>query len=559
MVEKWQNAESMFSQLEQLLGDPFDLSNPLGAAEIIAADEQERLCPGSEELLDQLGFSALYVPTQHGGQFGYLPDLVRDLRPVFSRDCSLGLGYGVTTLMAAVNVWAAGDSDQQASVAKRIMGGEKISVAYHELAHGNDFTANELSATGNGTGYRLTGKKEIINNAVRADTAVVFARTGNRPGRSHSLFLVDLAETQNVARLSKYRTTALRGAQLGGLKFDGADVAAGAMIGADGTAVDIALRSFQVTRTVMAGAGLGPADISLHLAASFAQSRVIRGRTVDSYAHARTNLAMAYALILAAEAAVLEVAHNIHDSPGQASVQTAAVKYIAPILVEQAMEYMAVVMGARFYLRSGPYALFNKHFRDLQPVGVGHAGGTSCLLTIIPQLRTIAGPPGSVGTHADFVDFGRLKLRASAGDLTLAVLPVRAAALADASAEVGNQHAVANLEREYAELCSSITALMPNELGIAAPASAFGAAAKYCRLLVLSSALGVFERSRHEFDAAWARIAVSAVLAQERGVRPNLDPDDVDVVFSEIGQRTRQGRSNCLDGAPVRRSIPDHK
>ncbi|MGC7323270.1 acyl-CoA dehydrogenase family protein, partial [Mycobacteroides abscessus subsp. massiliense] len=91
-----------------------------------------------------------------------------------------------------------------------------LSVAYHELDHGNDMAANEVRAVATAGGYRLSGRKEVINNASRASAAVVFARTSDRPGRSHSLFLADL---DNVRRLDRFRTTALRTAQLGGLDF----------------------------------------------------------------------------------------------------------------------------------------------------------------------------------------------------------------------------------------------------------------------------------------------------------------------------------------------------
>lgn len=393
------------TRIDRALGDPYDPANNLSTQAILAADEAGELIPGGEELLDSLNFSAQFVPEALGGQLSSIPELVSALRPIFSRDCALGLGYGVTSLMAGLNVFTAGTSEQQRALADRLLQGEKVSVAYHELEHGNDFTANDCSAelTGDGT-YRLSGRKTVINNADRAESAVVFARTGTDIGRSHSLFHVDL-RARGVVRLPRYRTTSVRGVHLAGLDFSGAPLAADSLVGARGTGAETALRSFQVSRTVMASAGTGPVETALFLALSFADARVLHGHRVLDFPHARATLALARALLHSVDLAVAETARLLHTDPIAAGPRTAALKWAAPRLLEQAVEYLAIVLGARFYTRTGPYALFGKHCRDLAPVGIGHAGGTSCLLSILPQLsRLLRDETGSIERPTDLAE-----------------------------------------------------------------------------------------------------------------------------------------------------------
>ncbi|WP_446226120.1 acyl-CoA dehydrogenase family protein [Nocardia sp. IBHARD005] len=553
--------------IESALGDPFDAAGPLPADAVLAADEAGRLADGAEDLLDTARLNAAFVPAELGGTLRSVPQLIGALRPVFARDASLGLGYGVTTLMAGLNVWTAGDDAQQAALADTILDGGKVSVAYHELDHGNDFSANQMRAVETGGGYLLAGRKEVINNAQRARAAVVFARTDDRPGRAHSLFLVDLTDAaHSVSRLPQFTTTALRGVTLSGFDFDRHPVRAADLVGARGTGAEIALRSFQVSRTVMASAGIGPVDMALHIASAFAGQRVLRGRTVDSMQHARTNIALANALLLATDAMVGSVARRIHSHPEAVAAHSAAAKYLAPHLLEQAMEYLAVVLGARFYLRTGPSGLFGKHFRDIGPIGIGHAGGTSCLLTILPHLPRLTRDT-ETGSSAELlftpttsgtgIPFGRLRIGVPVGDPYLAGLPSALASLDDAGP--GGGGSAATTARTLPAFLDAARGLAGTELGIDAGPRAMAVAARYCELLGIAAATGHHQVHPHPFTAAWARLAIAAIEARRTGLRPDVDIADVDTVFDELTHRTRTGRSHCLDAAPVLRSIPQEK
>src|SRR4030095_3393033 len=101
--------------------------------------------------------------------------------PVFRRDAALGLGYGVTSLMAAVNVWTAGSARQQEAMGALLLGGGRAAVAFHELGHGNDLLGNDFRADQMGEKLVLTGSKHVINNVDRAGALVLFARAADAP------------------------------------------------------------------------------------------------------------------------------------------------------------------------------------------------------------------------------------------------------------------------------------------------------------------------------------------------------------------------------------------
>ncbi|GBG35999.1 acyl-CoA dehydrogenase family protein [Mycobacterium montefiorense] len=548
--------------IEEALGDPFCPTNPHGVEALLTADSQGLPPDATYSLLNEIGLQRIFVPTQLGGSFSDVLTVLRTLQPVFARDAGLGLGYGVTSLMAGLNVWHSGSAIQQRELADRLLASQSVSVAYHELDHGNDFSSNSLQTAPDPCGYRLHGRKEVINNAGRASSAVVFARTSDTPGRSHSLFLVDLGnadapEMTTARRLPRFRTMALCGAQLAGLEFEGHPVTTQDRIGAEGHGIEIALKSFQVSRVLMAGAALGPVDISLHMTAAFASQRIVYERRVAEIPHARTNLAIAQSLLLAVDAAVSAAAVCLHTAPEYASSQAAAVKYAAPILLESAMEHLAVVLGARFYLRTGPFALFGKHYRDLAPLGIGHAGSTSCLLSLLPQIRQLLRENVDTATRTAAsstlppLDYSRLSLRTGSPDPIVTQIP-HAAQLPHGHSQ---NDAVADTIDALARLRNGVAALPASSLGVTASPDAFDAAARYAKIFVAGAALAARERSRTEFSDAWVRIALSAIHAHGRR-RPALDPTDVDVVMHRIERNTAGGRSLLLDEYAVQRSVP---
>lgn len=96
------------AELERRLGDPGDPGNPLRLDALLAADERGVLLAEAEEALAAFRLNAEFVPTELGGRLDRIDTLGRVLRGVFRRDASLGLGYGATTFLAAIAIWAAG-------------------------------------------------------------------------------------------------------------------------------------------------------------------------------------------------------------------------------------------------------------------------------------------------------------------------------------------------------------------------------------------------------------------------------------------------------------------
>jgi alkylation response protein AidB-like acyl-CoA dehydrogenase len=520
------------AELNTAFGDPADPANPVGHAQLLAADEAGELSAAGEKLLDAFGLNAEFVPTAHGGRLERLDSLTRVLREVFRQDVALGLGYGVTSFMAAVNVWTDGDERQRARLAKILLGGGRVSVAYHELAHGNDFLRNEFEARVRPDGsFLLHGAKQVVNNAARAQAWLLFSRTDPAPGpRSHSVLMVEADEVapERLTVLPRYGTVGVRGCYLSGLDFDRAPVPERALVGELGHGADLALRSFQLTRSALPGMALGAADSALRTVVSFARGRRLYQQTVAEIPQALATLGGAFLDLLVSDCLCLAGTRSVHLLPAEASVYASAVKYLVPALLQGAVHDLSVVLGARFYVREGEFGIFQKHLRDLPVLSLGHAGAAACQATIIPQLPRLArrswfrgdpAPDALFDPRADLpeIPFDRLALTGGQDGLS-ASLVAAADTAPDGSPHERAVHAlVLHLTDELRRIQQESLALAPVDRTALASPAGFALADRYAVVLAGAAVLGVWRRARDQ----------GAVQGAEPGGRRGADRGSV--------------------------------
>ncbi|MER8062452.1 MULTISPECIES: acyl-CoA dehydrogenase family protein [unclassified Streptomyces] len=305
------------ARLEALLGDPYDPANPHGLRALSAADDRRTPPAETESLLAEAGLGAESVPAVDGGRLTRADLLVRALRPVFRRDVALGFGYGITSRFAAGADWAAGDALQRLEVADLLLRGGRATILHHEPAHADAILRHEFSARPTASGYRLDGRKDVITNAARADLQVVYARTGTHAPRSHSVFLLDprRAPADGVRYLSRVELPGMRGALFSGLDSTAAPLPPETLVGGVGDCVAVALRVFQVNRSVICGLVIAAAGTVLHAAV-----RTATGGRAGPVAGRRGGapLTGVFADLLAADAMAMVVLRALGLLPDQA-------------------------------------------------------------------------------------------------------------------------------------------------------------------------------------------------------------------------------------------------
>ncbi|MFJ9590924.1 acyl-CoA dehydrogenase family protein [Streptomyces acidicola] len=563
--------QARVAELESGFGDPHDPANPLGTAGLLAADEAGELPAAGERLLDDLVLNAEFVPSEFGGRLDRLDSLARVMRQVFRRDVALGLGYGVTSFMAAANVWTAGNEEQRRRLAELLLGGSKVSVAYHELAHGNDFVRNEFRADPVPGGFRLHGRKEVINNADRADAFALFSRTDDSPGsRSHSVLLAerDQLDQDRFKVLPRYTAVGVRGCKLSGLDFTDCPVPDSALVGARGQGVELALRSFQITRSAVPGMAIGALDTSLRTVVGFAVGRRLYRRSVMDIPHASGTLTGAFLDLLTCDSLALVGTRAVHLLPDETSVYAAAVKYLVPKMLTDTMYDLSIVLGARFYVREGEFGIFQKHVRDLPVLSLGHAGSAACQATIIPQLSRLARRAWFSGDEAPQslfrpreplpggIPFDRLALASGRDSLSASLVAAADDLPSGSPEELAVQGLVMRMLDELRQIQEDSLNLSPQDrTALASPAS-FALADRYAVFLAAASVLGVWRGARDGddpflADPAWVAAALHR-LARRLGQRPaDLPPGCEGRVHEEVLRRFHERRSYDLYDTPL--------
>lgn len=503
--------------LEQVFGAPTAPDSLLTHAQILEGDRHCELVQSAESALVDWVFGAEFVPASLGGRWVSSEDLVRRILPVFRRDPALGLGQGVTTLMAAVNVWVAGDPLVKKRVAEALLDGERMATGFHELAHGNDLLSNECEAVLGPAGWTITGWKEVINNIGRAESVLLFVHTGGAASaRAFTLLHWSKDATLSGTADTEHRlmTTGMRGCQIGAVSFDQLVLPGNAVVGEPGTAVSTALRAFQVTRAVLPALANGALDSSIRLAIDYMRRRNLYGATVWELPHARHLLVRAWGALLVADSLARASVRMLHRRPDELFLAASAAKYLAPALMNAGMEDLATLFGSSFYALDGEYAIFEKWLRDLIVVPIGHAGSVACLLSIAPGLPTWARRVSRGGAYdrtvfdarqgLPEVDFGALGL--GIGHQDSLVMALQHQAITDAvSAEHPELTSLLALwQDELATVLSEVREVPPSELGFELSARAMDLARRAAGLMAAGSVLGTWFEGRDDPTSPFA-------------------------------------------------------
>ena len=559
-------ARARADEIEAAFGDPYDPDNPTGIEALLEADEAAELSAAGEAVLDAARLNADYVPRELGGRLDRLDTMVRVMRAVFRRDVSLGIGYGATSFMTSVNVWTAGTDQQRRDLADALLRGEKAAVAYHELAHGNDFVRNEFAARPAPGGFLLKGTKQVINNADRAEVLALFARTSPAPGsRSHSVLLVrrDEFDPGRVKVLPRYTAVGVRGSHLAGLSFDDHPVPQSALVGEVGQGVELALRSFQVTRSAVPGMAIGTADSGLRTAVRFAVGRQLYKGAVMQLPQAKATLSAAFLDLLICDCLALAGTRAVHLLPEETSVYAASVKYLVPKMLSEAMYELSIVLGARFYVRDGEFGIFQKHVRDLPVLSLGHAGSAACQATIIPQLSRLARRAWFNGTPAPAalfrprgalgpIPFGRLTLASGRDSLSASLVEAVDTLPSDTPTHRALHGFALRMMDELSQLQEEALELTPQDrTALASPAS-FALADRYTVLLAAAAVLGVWRGQAEDgadsflADPSWAAEALQRLSRRLGHKSADLPSGCAERVHDEVLRRFREHRSYDL-------------
>src|SRR5262249_2088695 len=152
-----------------------------------------------------------------------------------------------STFLGGLPTWIWGSDEQKETLAREVLGGNPVSMAISEAAHGSDINANAAVALRDGADLVLTGSKWPSGDATKARFVTVYARTGE--GAIFSMIMVDKEQLapDSWTNLPLAQMVGLRGHDVSGITFDGSRVPDSVIIGPEGAGLGQSLKFLQIT------------------------------------------------------------------------------------------------------------------------------------------------------------------------------------------------------------------------------------------------------------------------------------------------------------------------
>ncbi|HHG0438937.1 TPA: acyl-CoA dehydrogenase [Legionella pneumophila] len=382
-MTSYENLIQLSEFFESCLGNPLEDNSPVNFQQILLADEQERLASSPIEFIKQWGYLDYTVPRYLGGKLSSLDELYTLTRLLARRDITMAIMFGLA-FFAALPIWIAGNSKQKKHLSESLRQGKIGALALTEEEHGTDLTSNKMNARPTEDGWEISGRKWCVNFATLSEYAVVLCRTNEKGGLlGFSLFYIDkkLAE-KGISPTPKLPTHGVRGLDISGFSFDKVKVSKDALIGKEQRGLEITYKVFQISRTLCACLAIGGADTALRLALSYSLQRQLYGKSVFEIPAVKQRLGELFTLLLIADCTAQVMVRACTVIPEKMSLWSAIIKFLIPHIGEDIAEQCAIILGARAYLRTTQWAIFQKIRRDIQVVGL-FDGSTQVNLSLI--------------------------------------------------------------------------------------------------------------------------------------------------------------------------------
>jgi alkylation response protein AidB-like acyl-CoA dehydrogenase len=379
--------------LEKDLGTPCTPHSVMSFKRVMDIDETEEFPHEEVNWLYNWKLQHYYIPTTYGGEFTSFEEFVAFVRVLSRRDQTIAIAF--TTLFWSFLTWMAGTPEQKEKLANFIKNQNgAMCLGYSEREHGSDLVGGELTATKVAGGYLLNGEKWPINRATISGLSYILAKTDPEGGsKCLTLFQVhkDELNPEQYYNLPKILTHGIRASDMSGIGFKDCFVPDSMRLGEEGDGLELALKGFQITRTLCAAFSHGAADTALRTTIKFALNRKLyNDKTVFELPQPRQTLVDAFLDILLCECETISSARGFHVIPEQFSVWAAVVKYFVPMQLETMINNVYVVLGSRFYFREEhDWGIFQKLLRDNSIISMFDGSSVVNLHALILQFRQL--------------------------------------------------------------------------------------------------------------------------------------------------------------------------
>lgn len=227
-----------------------------------------------------LGWMGLALPEEYGGAGMKLLDLAV-LVEEFGRAAMPG-PFVSTVVLGAIPIAEFGSEEQKKAVLPRVAAGEMIlTMALWEPEVNEDARFVAARAIKQGARYVLTGTKLFVPYALVADSLLVVARTGGKPGDEKGLTVFIVSAKTSGIGLTPLKTIA--GDRQFEVALNGVSVASGDVLGTVNEGWEIIRAVLTKATAIQCAEMVGGAQQELEMTAEYAKTRVQFDRPIGSF------------------------------------------------------------------------------------------------------------------------------------------------------------------------------------------------------------------------------------------------------------------------------------
>ncbi|MEM6545338.1 MAG: acyl-CoA dehydrogenase [Pseudomonadota bacterium] len=269
-----------------------------------------------------MGWASIAIPESYGGLgYGYT-----GLGVVLEQ---VGRNLSATPLEASVLVGATallnlGTDEQKAAWLPELASGAKQVTLALQDSSSFDPLGTSMSAASEGEGFRLSGEKRMVLDALTADAFVVVARTAGSAGETAGLsaFLVDA----KAAGVSVSRCEMVDSRQCGAVSFDSVMLEGSALMGPLGGAWPGLEKTLDIAAIGLSAELLGLSLEAFERTVEYIKERKQFGRVIGSFQGLQHRAAALFAELELAKSIVLKALQAIDAEDENLSVLASAAK-----------------------------------------------------------------------------------------------------------------------------------------------------------------------------------------------------------------------------------------
>jgi alkylation response protein AidB-like acyl-CoA dehydrogenase len=348
----------------------------VGLVRGFVAEQVAPAAPGYEERkefpreafrrLGEMGLGGIPYSEKHGGGGQPFLTYLAVLEELAAGHVALAVGLSVHHL-SAFGIHEFGSEELKERYLPKLFSGEWLGAyALSEAASGSDAAALRTKAEKSEAGYRLTGSKRFISHGGEAELYLVMARTGEEGPKGISAFAVEKG-WPGFDFGKREEKMGWHASPMTELIFEGCDVPAENLVGAEGQGFEVALAALDSGRMGMAACAVGLGQAALDAAVRFTRERSQFGKQVIEFQGLQFMLADMATQVEAARRLYREAARARDEGQGT-SVSCSMAKLFASDVAMRVTTDAVQAHGGYGYMQEYPVERYMREAKALQIV-----------------------------------------------------------------------------------------------------------------------------------------------------------------------------------------------